>query len=92
MAFTPEICPQCGAEVPLKAKACPQCGSDEKSGWSEEAEADNNLGLPNPDFDYNEFVKREFAKGGGVIPQGLHWFWWLVGLLLLIGIVIVCLK
>jgi hypothetical protein len=89
MAFTPEICPQCGAELPLKAKACPQCGSDEKTGWSDEARTDE-LGLPNPDFDYNEFVKREF--GGGVKPRGLHWFWWLVGLLLLIAIVIVCVK
>ena len=28
------ICPNCGAEVPVSAKACPECGSDEKTGWS----------------------------------------------------------
>src|ERR1041384_1119375 len=37
--MTPEICPNCGAEVPRQAKACPECGSDEKTGWSEEAHA-----------------------------------------------------
>ena len=25
---TPEICPNCGAEVPPRAKACPECGFD----------------------------------------------------------------
>jgi hypothetical protein len=30
-------CPNCGADVPIKALACPKCGSDEETGWSEEA-------------------------------------------------------
>ncbi|NJK63905.1 MAG: hypothetical protein HC921_15570 [Synechococcaceae cyanobacterium SM2_3_1] len=30
-------CPNCGANVPVKAKACPECGSDEETGWSEAA-------------------------------------------------------
>ena len=38
------ICPNCGAEVPLGALACPECGSDEKTGWSEEANY-QDLGL-----------------------------------------------
>ncbi|MHC4268304.1 MAG: zinc-ribbon domain-containing protein [Planctomycetota bacterium] len=29
-------CPNCGAEVPIKAKSCPDCGSDENTGWSDE--------------------------------------------------------
>ncbi len=29
-------CPNCGAEVPIKAKSCPDCGSDENTGWSED--------------------------------------------------------
>lgn len=29
-------CPNCGADVPIKAKSCPECGSDEKTGWSED--------------------------------------------------------
>ena len=44
----PEYCPNCGAEVPSNAKACPACGSDEQTGWSDKAYADN-LGLPDED-------------------------------------------
>ncbi len=38
-------CPNCGAEVPIEAKACPECGSDEKTGWSEDTMYDD-LDLP----------------------------------------------
>lgn len=85
----PETCPNCGAEVPPRAKACPQCGSDERTGWSEDAQS-GRLDLPDEDFDYEDYVKREF--NGEIKPRGLHWFWWLVALLLLIGIVLVCLH
>ncbi|MGR3309662.1 MAG: zinc-ribbon domain-containing protein [Candidatus Brocadiales bacterium] len=39
------VCPNCGAEVSLKAKACPDCGSDENTGWSEDTMYDA-LDLP----------------------------------------------
>ena len=39
------VCPNCGAEVSLKASACPECGSDENTGWSEETMYDA-LDLP----------------------------------------------
>ena len=58
----PETCPNCGADVPPKAKACPECGSDARTSWSEKAYADN-LGLPDDEFNYDEFVEREFGKG-----------------------------
>lgn len=57
--MTPEVCPNCGADVPPRAMACPECGADENTGWSEEAAA-SNLDLPDDSFDYDEFVKREF--------------------------------
>ena len=88
--MAPETCPHCGADVPPDAKACPECGSDENTGWSETAYADR-LGLPDENFDYDEFVKQEFAKKKAV-PQGFHWFWWLVAVLLLFGIAIMLLK
>jgi len=81
--MTPDVCPNCGAEVPPNAKACPQCGADEETGWSEEARADD-LGLPGENFDYEEFVKREFGGGKkNARPRGIHWFWWLVAILIL---------
>jgi hypothetical protein len=80
--FPPEICPNCGAEVPVKAKACPQCGADEKTGWSEEAYA-SGLNLPGESFNYDEFVEREFGKRK-VRPLGTSWLWWLVAAVLLL--------
>ena len=78
----PEVCPNCGATVPRKAKACPECGADETTGWSDAAHADN-LGIPDGNFDYNEFVKDEF--GGRTKPRGIHWVWWLTALLLVLA-------
>ena len=77
----PESCPNCGADVPPKARVCPECGSCEQTGWSEEAET-GHLGLPDDSFDYDDFVGREFGVRKA-IPHGLHWFWWLAGLILL---------
>lgn len=88
----PAICPQCGAEVPPKAKACPQCGSDEETGWSDEAQA-SGLGLPDEDFDYDDFLKREFAEEKpNPRPAGVSWFWWIIGLLVLAAFIWLLLR
>ena len=79
--MTPETCPNCGADVPAKAKACPECGSDEQTGWSEEAHA-SGLELPEEEFDYGDYVKREFGSKSPV-PHGIHWFWWVIAVLVL---------
>jgi hypothetical protein len=82
----PDICPNCGAEVPPGAKACPVCGSDEKTGWSEQAQYDA-LGLPDDKFDYGDFVKREFGAASPR-PRAVHWFWWLIAIALIVGFVL----
>ena len=75
------FCPNCGTAVPNGASACPECGADE------DAHA-QGLGIPDEDFDYDEFVEREFGEEKpSVKPQGLHWFWWLVGLGLLTALI-----
>ena len=84
--MTPDTCPHCGADVPPNAKACPECGSDETTGWSEQARYDG-LDLPDENFDYEEFTKREFGGENSVKPRGLHWFWWLVALLVVAGLI-----
>jgi hypothetical protein len=65
----PEVCPNCGTEVPRNAKACPECGSDENTGWSKTAEV-GNPGLPDEEFDYDGFVKEEFGSGTAR-PRGI---------------------
>jgi hypothetical protein len=81
----PEICPNCGAEVPPHARACPECGSDEDTGWSDAARYDG-LDLPDENFDYDEFVKREFGKSPK--PQGVHWIWWVAAILIVVAILL----
>jgi hypothetical protein len=76
--MTPDVCPNCGAEVPPKARACPQCGSDEQTGWSDHAHV-GGLNLPDESFDYDEYAEREFG-GGRARPYGIRWFWWSVAL------------
>ncbi len=76
------VCPNCGAEVPPNARACPACGSDEQTGWSEDASA-SGLDLPDEEFNYDDYVKREFGGGKNPVPRGIHWFWWVVGIAVL---------
>lgn len=80
----PENCPNCGADVPRNARACPECGADEHAGWEEDAYA-RNLDLPDESFDYDEFVQKEFGRSPK--PQGLSWFWWIVGIVLILAVV-----
>ncbi|HTL16913.1 MAG TPA: zinc-ribbon domain-containing protein [Patescibacteria group bacterium] len=75
-----EQCPHCGADLEPGALSCPECGSDEQTGWSEAAENDN-LGLPDDSFDYDDFVRREL-RSEGPVPRGVHWFWWLIAVAL----------
>jgi hypothetical protein len=77
----PETCPECGADVPRNARACPECGADERTGWSERAQA-QRLGLPDDEFDYDEFVKEEFGGANKVRPRGISWLWWIVAVAL----------
>ncbi len=61
------VCPHCGAEVRRGARACPECGSDDATGWAEDAEK-WGAGIPtgyaeDDEFDYEEFVQREFHGG-----------------------------
>lgn len=75
----PEICPNCGADVSPNAKACPECGADSETGWSESAATDG-LGLPDNEFDYDDFVAREFGEGKR--KHAIPWFWCALALLL----------
>lgn len=80
---TPEICPVCGESVPPRAQACPECGADHNSGWKEDADLTGELGIDEEEFDYDDFVKREFEgrePGGGLKP-----IWWITGIVLLAG-------
>ena len=75
-------CPGCGAEVRVGSRGCPKC-ADKPRSWEQDEYLDGS-DLPDEDFDYNDFVRREFGKGPSRLkPRGLRWYWWLTALLLL---------
>ena len=76
-----ESCPNCGADLPARAKACPECGSDESTGWSEEAYA-SGLDLPEEEFDYDKFVATQFH--GKQTTGGLKKIWWIAAVILVL--------
>ena len=49
--------------------------------------AGDNLGLPDDEFDYDDFVKREFGEKKPM-PHGIAWYWWLVAVGLLLALVL----
>lgn len=87
----PEICPVCDTEVPRRAPACPECGADYLSGWNEDADTTGGLDLPDDNFDYEEFTRREFG-GDGFKPSGIHWLWWVAALLVLAAFLTAALR
>ena len=85
-ARTPKVCPVCNEEVPPGALACPECGADHNSGWRENADAYDAVNLPDDDFNYDDFVKREF--GSRVKPAGLKMVWWIAGIVLIAALIL----
>ncbi len=82
------ICPFCDREVRVGA-SCEGCAKKTKpvvakaKRFSKHDEIYDGLDLPDDDFDYDEFVAKEF----GNIPHkkiGVKWYWWVLGVFLLV--------
>lgn len=74
--------------MPRGASACPECGADERSGWREDPV--DGLDLPDEEFDYDEFVKKEF--GPEVKPEGIAWLWWAAAVAALLALAAMLLR
>jgi hypothetical protein len=86
---TPKVCPVCGEDVPPKSLACPECGSDHNTGWKKNAATYDGLNLPDEDeFNYDEFVEREFGGGAPPSKTGLKPIWWITAAVLLLAWVV----
>ena len=80
----PEECANCGAAIPRSARACPECGADERTGWRE-TDLYDGLNLPDEAYsDDGRATERPTAKRGF---NGVAWYWWCVGVVLLILLV-----
>jgi predicted nucleic acid-binding Zn ribbon protein len=85
---TPAECPVCGADVPPRSRACPACGADERTGWNEDATRYDGLDLPETAFDETGDSGRTQFRPRRRQINGLPVFWWVLGALLLVLIVI----
>lgn len=83
------ICPYCGSEAKVGG-LCPGCTKKRKKpakparkSWEQDKSADG-LDLPGKgdDFDYDDFIAREFGKAPHK-KAGLKWYWWALAALLL---------
>jgi hypothetical protein len=77
-------CPSCGAEVQVGSRGCSKCSKNTPKSWAEEPHLDG-VSLPDDpdDFDYNDFVNREFGRPSSIKPPHLAWKWWLTAIILL---------
>ena len=96
-------CPHCGADLKPRARSCRACGADARAGWSEDgwqAGPEAPAGHGEDDFDYDDFLEREFGSGkpsratsGRRRLKVLWWVMLLVFLLpLLLGAVLLLMK
>ncbi len=84
------ICPFCGHEVRV-GEPCAGCAKKTRKpaklgrSWQQD-KAQDGLDLPTGDFDYDDFVAREFGRARHR-ALGLKWYWWLLGILLLAAMI-----
>ena len=78
-------CPGCAARKSKKRERAKAGSPARRKSWEQDPSHDG-LDLPDDDFDYDEFVAREF---GGAPHQriGVKWYWWLLGVITLSALV-----
>ena len=77
----PDECANCGASIPKTAKACPECGADERTGWRERSVYDD-LDLPESAWQDDASTPAQSSPAPHRV-NGVPWYWWLVGAVLL---------
>jgi hypothetical protein len=76
----PAECANCGAAIPPHAKACPDCGADERTGWREQSIYDD---MDLPDEAWRDDADAPAQPHVSPRVNGVPWYWWVVGAVLL---------
>ena len=80
----PAECANCGTAIPRRARACPECGADERTGWRETDDTRyDGLDLPDSAFEDDSTTAPRRP-----LRRGLAWYWYLVGALVLVSLVL----
>ncbi len=92
MAPDTYLCPTCDHEV-IVGKSCRSCRKTPqkkkkkkqtpRKSWEQDSSNDG-LDLPNENFDYDEFLEREFGKAPPHRQIGIALHWWIVAIILLV--------
>lgn len=94
------LCPGCDREVRVGSRSCPYCNPPAKrrkrpkatakrarKSWEQDSTYDGSDVPDEDDFDYEDFVAREF----GHKPHrriGIKWYWWVTAIVVLVLIVL----
>ena len=83
----------CGAKVTPSARACPECGADDTTGWNADRAVYDGLDLPDDEFDYDEYLNKEFgnAEEPREKPNKLLIWLGLIGIVLAVLVFIIAL-
>jgi hypothetical protein len=84
----PGQCPVCGEWVPRGAAACDDCGACAKSGWKANADIYDGVDLPDDDFDYDDFIQREFGNTSSSRPGISKQTFWRIVAAIVLGVMI----
>lgn len=76
-------CPVCGNDVSPNARGCRKCGATKEDGQWVEPEIYDGVDVED-DFDYDEFLEREFGDGRPA-KSAKEWFWWFVAVVTLLA-------
>jgi hypothetical protein len=85
----PDECANCGAAIPRGAKACPECGADERTGWREN-DAYDGVDIEGAGF-RDDLAEDRPARSPRDV-NGLAWYWWCVGVGLLLVLALAALA
>jgi hypothetical protein len=90
MNFDTYLCPGCGGEVPIGPRGCPKCSKPpklKKRRSPKQGPAPDKRSSRSDDFDYQDFVAREFGNK----PHrrlGIAWYWWVTALVILVLLIL----